>query len=77
MPGAGPVSARQVTCPCCGKPARFEAANPHRPFCSARCRTIDLGDWAAERHRIRLEQRPDGDEDNPDAPSKTPDRGEG
>jgi len=26
--------------------------NPHRPFCSERCRQIDLGNWAAENYRI-------------------------
>jgi endogenous inhibitor of DNA gyrase (YacG/DUF329 family) len=28
-------------CPICGKPAMAE----HRPFCSARCRQVDLGRW--------------------------------
>jgi hypothetical protein len=28
-------------CPVCGKPA----ASGHRPFCSARCRQVDLGRW--------------------------------
>ena len=28
-------------CPICGKPATPE----HRPFCSARCRQVDLGRW--------------------------------
>jgi endogenous inhibitor of DNA gyrase (YacG/DUF329 family) len=28
-------------CPICGKPAVAE----HRPFCSARCRQVDLGRW--------------------------------
>jgi len=27
-------------------------ANPWRPFCSERCRLIDLGQWAAERYRV-------------------------
>jgi endogenous inhibitor of DNA gyrase (YacG/DUF329 family) len=27
-------------------------SNRFRPFCSERCRTLDLGAWAAERHRI-------------------------
>ena len=26
--------------------------NPHRPFCSERCRLIDLGAWTEERYRI-------------------------
>jgi endogenous inhibitor of DNA gyrase (YacG/DUF329 family) len=30
--------------------------NPHRPFCSERCRLVDLGAWAQERYRIRAEE---------------------
>jgi len=26
--------------------------NPHRPFCSERCRLLDLGNWATERYRL-------------------------
>jgi endogenous inhibitor of DNA gyrase (YacG/DUF329 family) len=26
--------------------------NPWRPFCSERCKLIDLGEWASESHRI-------------------------
>jgi len=41
-----------VPCPACGKPAEFSAANRWRPFCSERCRMVDLGGWASERYRI-------------------------
>ena len=40
-----------VRCPACRKPTQF-ADNPHRPFCSERCKVHDLGNWAAERYRI-------------------------
>jgi hypothetical protein len=30
--------------------------NPHRPFCSERCRLVDLGTWAQERYRIPAEE---------------------
>ncbi|GAP34846.1 DNA gyrase inhibitor YacG [Piscinibacter sakaiensis] len=43
---------REVRCPGCGQPARYAADNPWRPFCSARCKGSDLGDWAAERFRL-------------------------
>jgi len=43
---------RRVPCPACGKPAIFEPSNPVRPFCSERCRTADLGAWAAGSYRI-------------------------
>jgi endogenous inhibitor of DNA gyrase (YacG/DUF329 family) len=43
---------RTVPCPRCGQPAPFTAANPWRPFCTERCRLIDLGNWAAENYRV-------------------------
>lgn len=54
----------QPRCPTCHTPVAW-AGNPHRPFCSARCRTVDLGDWAAERFRIPGEPVRD-DDDTPD-----------
>jgi hypothetical protein len=35
--------------------------NPHRPFCSERCRMVDLGNWASERYRVA--GAPPGDDD--------------
>lgn len=43
---------RTVACPNCGAPVPWGPASPFRPFCSERCRLIDLGDWFDERHRI-------------------------
>lgn len=43
---------KTTTCPHCGEPARADAANPYRPFCSRRCKLIDLGDWLDESNRI-------------------------
>jgi endogenous inhibitor of DNA gyrase (YacG/DUF329 family) len=42
-----------VKCPTCGKTVTWEAASKWRPFCSERCRLIDLGEWASESHRIQ------------------------
>jgi endogenous inhibitor of DNA gyrase (YacG/DUF329 family) len=33
--------------------------DPHRPFCSARCKQIDLGNWLREKYRISSPLRPD------------------
>lgn len=44
--------ARTVKCPACGQPSRWAADNAFRPFCSERCKLIDLGAWAAERYSI-------------------------
>lgn len=38
-------------CPRCRQPAIWEG-NPYRPFCSERCRLIDLGAWASEDYRV-------------------------
>ena len=57
---ASDPSPRTVACPACGKPAVFAPSNAWRPFCSERCRMVDLGGWAAESYRIP--KRPDEDE---------------
>ncbi|CAN0618360.1 DNA gyrase inhibitor YacG [Burkholderia multivorans] len=41
-----------VKCPSCGKEVRWTPENRFRPFCSARCKQLDLGAWAAEKYRI-------------------------
>jgi len=38
---------------------------PFRPFCSERCKLIDLGEWVMEEKRIPGEPLLDLDEDNP------------
>lgn len=41
-----------VTCPQCGKEVVWSSDSPYRPFCSERCKLIDLGQWATESYRI-------------------------
>jgi endogenous inhibitor of DNA gyrase (YacG/DUF329 family) len=43
---------KTVPCPRCGALAPYAPENRWRPFCSERCRTIDLGAWASESYRI-------------------------
>jgi endogenous inhibitor of DNA gyrase (YacG/DUF329 family) len=43
---------RHVTCPRCGVAVAWVAGNRFRPFCSERCRTVDLGAWATEQYRV-------------------------
>lgn len=38
---------RLVRCPQCGKESPWSPENPWRPFCSERCKQIDLGAWAS------------------------------
>jgi len=39
-----------VKCPICKK--QVHQANPEFPFCSERCRIIDLGNWASEKYVV-------------------------
>lgn len=41
-----------VTCPSCKKTSHWDSSNPSRPFCSERCKLIDLGKWASEAYRV-------------------------
>jgi endogenous inhibitor of DNA gyrase (YacG/DUF329 family) len=41
-----------VNCPTCRRPVEWSAESTYRPFCSDRCRLIDLGAWFGEQHRI-------------------------
>jgi endogenous inhibitor of DNA gyrase (YacG/DUF329 family) len=54
-----------VNCPHCGKTVVWTESEKFRPFCSERCKLIDLGAWADESHRIPGDTLPvdDTDED--------------
>ena len=52
-----------VACPQCGKPVDWTARNPFRPFCSERCKTIDLGAWATEHYRVPVVEDPEDPDD--------------
>jgi uncharacterized protein len=43
---------RKISCPKCGQLTVFSESNPFRPFCSERCRLLDLGQWADEAYKI-------------------------
>ncbi|QDF95865.1 DNA gyrase inhibitor YacG [Azoarcus sp. DD4] len=53
---------RIVKCPTCGTAVEWRPENRFRPFCSARCKQIDLGAWAAEEYRVPTAP-PDSNED--------------
>jgi endogenous inhibitor of DNA gyrase (YacG/DUF329 family) len=42
-----------MKCPICNQPTHWKD-NPDRPFCSERCRIIDLGNWASEDYRVSI-----------------------
>ncbi|MFN4236560.1 MAG: DNA gyrase inhibitor YacG [Vogesella sp.] len=43
---------RIVPCPQCKTAVPWGTQSPYRPFCSERCRLIDLGQWANEEYRV-------------------------
>jgi len=56
---------KQVACPNCKALSEFSPQNPYRPFCSQRCKMIDLGEWANENYKIPEKTPPkDLDETN-------------
>lgn len=57
----------KIRCPTCRKETEWEN-NSSRPFCSDRCKLIDLGAWIEERYRIPQQESDelpgdDGDDD--------------
>lgn len=46
------IQTKDINCPTCGKKETWTPENKFRPFCSERCKLIDLGDWADEKHRV-------------------------
>ncbi|MDI9819732.1 MULTISPECIES: DNA gyrase inhibitor YacG [unclassified Legionella] len=43
---------KKINCPTCGKQDTWNLANQYKPFCSDRCKLIDLGEWASESRKI-------------------------
>lgn len=61
------ASSRQVRCPQCGKQSLFSVDNSYRPFCSERCKLIDLGQWADEKYTVPITPAEDLSDDENDA----------
>ena len=74
----------KVRCPICGRrmPGQEPTDWPERPFCSSRCRLIDLGRWLGEDYRLPAQDSltgQDGDDldpPKPAVPSAVPNREE-
>lgn len=56
-----PTKFFHLFCPTCKKSVEWKG-NPYRPFCSERCKMVDLGAWAREEYRVPV-QSMDDDED--------------
>jgi endogenous inhibitor of DNA gyrase (YacG/DUF329 family) len=58
-----------MKCPICHR--KVEPASQYAPFCSDRCREVDLGNWASEKYGIPGPAVPDTEEnDDPDDHSR-------
>ena len=68
-------AARIIRCPSCGKSTRYDHTNPDRPFCSNRCRTMDIAQWADEGYRIP--QKPENSDSDQDVKKYVDDDDEG
>lgn len=62
-----------MRCPICKRNTTWEG-NPFRPFCSERCKLIDLDNWLAERYRVP--SRPGAEEEDAAERSVTDAKGE-
>ena len=54
-----PDQPKVVACPACKGKSIYAARNPYRPFCSERCKNMDLGAWASESFRMPADTPPD------------------
>ncbi|MDJ0861167.1 MAG: DNA gyrase inhibitor YacG [Gammaproteobacteria bacterium] len=65
--------AQTVDCPTCGRPVEWTTEQRWRPFCSERCRIIDLGAWVDGSHRIpSADETGDGSSDSRLPPGEPP-----
>jgi uncharacterized protein len=60
----------KVKCPRCGNETTFEN-NPYRPFCSERCKLVDLGSWISEKYSIPNPE-PQEEDGSPKVPEESP-----
>ncbi len=52
---------KEVPCPICRKLSSWENT-PTRPFCSERCKTTDLGNWASGTYRVEAKEESPSEE---------------
>lgn len=50
---------KTVKCPQCKRETPWER-NKFKPFCSERCKNVDLGKWANEEYRVPIEEMDGG-----------------
>jgi uncharacterized protein len=60
----------KIKCPRCGKETTFEN-NLYRPFCSERCKLLDLGSWISEKYTVSNIE-PEEELDSPKSSEESP-----
>jgi endogenous inhibitor of DNA gyrase (YacG/DUF329 family) len=60
-----------MKCPICHRPTSWED-NPHRPFCSERCKLLDFGAWANEEYTVPAEEAAPSLEEGEHMPAGAP-----
>lgn len=55
------IAVKIVVCPSCSGDSIYAASNPFRPFCCARCKSLDFGAWASEGFSLPADAPPDED----------------
>mgnify|MGYP003626030066 CR=1 FL=1 len=63
------IKAIMATCPACQEETNVNTTNPHRPFCSERCKLIDLGNWASGTYAIPVSEQNQSEDYDPDSHS--------
>lgn len=56
----------KVRCPTCGREVKWDEGEKFRPFCSERCKMIDLGAWASGGYSIAGQEERDAGENDAD-----------
>ena len=56
------------SCPLCKKSVAHRGTNPSFPFCSPRCRAVDLGKWLGEEYRVPDQRAGEHESDRPSVP---------
>ena len=59
-----PETPTRVACPTCGKSVEWTRESAWRPFCSERCKLVDLGGWASEKYRVPVVEDKDRPEED-------------
>jgi endogenous inhibitor of DNA gyrase (YacG/DUF329 family) len=68
---------RLIRCPTCQKRTRYDVTNPSRPFCSDRCKNVDIVGWAEEKYQIPTQSLLEEDGSNPHSDSHEDDDRDG